>query len=194
MEKTFHVVRTKAIDAAAGIYEATISTESVDRQGDIVRAAGAQLDNFFKNPVVLFGHDYNQPPVAKALAVEKVPGVGLRARFQFPRKGVSAFADEVHRLWAEGYINATSIGFIPLKSVPLDPGRPYGSQEFQEWELLEFSIVPVPANAAAVRLALKSFTGGRANTEYTPEVTRALSKFFDELAKILGVNHRSRAK
>lgn len=193
IEKTF-TVRSKAVDAAAGIYEAMISTETVDRQGDIVRAGGAKIDNFMKNPVVLFGHSYDQPPVAKTLAVEKIPGLGLKARFQFPRKGISTFADTVHGLWAEGYINATSIGFIPLKSVPIDPGKPYGPQEFQEWEMLEFSLVPVPANQEAVRLALRSFTGrGRSNTEYAPETIKAIGEFFNALAENLGVDPRSRA-
>ena len=34
----------------------------------------------------------------------------------------------------------------------------WGAQEFLEWELLEFSIVPVPANADALRLAIKTLT------------------------------------
>lgn len=154
--------RVKAIDRAAGIYEAMISTESVDREGDIVRATGAQLGNFFKNPVVLFGHDYNAPPVAKALSVDIIPGMGIKSTFQFPAKGINQRADEIHGLWDAGFLNATSIGFIPLASKPLTDSS-WGPQEYTSWELLEYSIIPVPANADALALAAKTISRGLKN-------------------------------
>jgi HK97 family phage prohead protease len=155
--KAFSVI-SKAVDLEAGIFEAMISTEAVDRQGDIVRATGAKLDNYLKNPVVLWAHDYGDTPVAKCLSIEIMPGKGLKATFQFPEWGTSARADEVRRLWAAGFLNATSIGFIPITSMAIDPNDKYGwgPQDYVEWELLEFSIVPVPANQEALRLAVKS--------------------------------------
>lgn len=158
MFKSFVSV-TKAVDLDAGIFEAMISTESVDRQGDIVRAAGAQLENYLRNPVVLWAHDYSQPPVARALSVEIIPGVGLKSTFQFPEWGVSEQADTVRRLWAGGFLNATSIGFIPMSMTPIDPDRQWGPQDITSWEMLEYSVVPVPANQNALRLAMKSLAG-----------------------------------
>ena len=136
-------------------YEVMISTESIDRDGEIVRAAGAKLENYKRNPVVLWGHDYRLPPVAKALKVEVLPGRGLKATFKFPSKGASDLADQVHALWDEGFLSATSIGFMPLKSINLDPQKPWGPQEYTEWELLEYSIVNVPAQPDALRLAFQ---------------------------------------
>lgn len=155
--KAFSVI-SKAIDLEAGIFEAMISTEAVDRSGDIVRATGAKLDNYLKNPVVMWAHEYGEPPIARALSIEIMPGKGLKATFQFPAWGTSARADEVRRLWAAGFLNATSIGFIPLTANPIDQNDKYGwgPQDYVEWELLEFSIVPVPANQEALRLAVKS--------------------------------------
>jgi hypothetical protein len=48
------------------------SDETVDRYGDIIRASGWQLDNFRKNPVLLFGHQSGALPVGKVepIAVE----------------------------------------------------------------------------------------------------------------------------
>jgi HK97 family phage prohead protease len=159
IRKAFSVV-SKAVDVEAGIFEAMISTEAVDRQGDIVRATGAQLGNYLKNPVVLWAHDYSQPPVARALSVEIVPGEGIKATFQFPEWGSNPQADVVRRLWQAGFLNATSIGFIPLKSRPVDGEKDedfwWTPQEYLSWELLEFSIVPVPANQEALRLAVKT--------------------------------------
>lgn len=151
--KTFQA-ESKAIDIEKGIYETMISTESVDRSGDIMRAAGGDFANYMKNPVVLLGHNYSDLPVAKTLEINIIPGVGVRTRFQFPEFGLYDKADTTHKLWDAGYLNAASIGFNPKKSVNLDPEKPWGPQEYIEWELLEWSIVVVPANQDALRLAL----------------------------------------
>jgi len=157
--KTFEVEK-KTIDADAGIYEAWISTEAVDRDNDIIKAEGAILDNYRKNPVVLFGHNYRdvEAVVGKTLEVEAVPEKGVRARFQFTPKGDNPKADIAHRLWAGGFLNATSVGFNPLEYEKRkdEDGEflDYGYL-FNSWELLEFSIVPVPANQDALRLAIK---------------------------------------
>lgn len=155
--KSFSVV-SKAVDADAGIYEAMITTESTDRSGDIVRATGGQLENYLKNPVVLWAHDYSSPPIAKTLSIQIMPGTGIKAAFQFPDWGINPQADIVRQLWAGGFINATSIGFMPLTSAPIDPKYTWGPQDYTSWELLEFSIVPVPANQDALRLAVKTIT------------------------------------
>jgi len=149
--KTF-LSESKAIDAAAGIYEAMISTEGLDRDSDILTASGANLSDYEKNPVVLYAHNYMELPVAKAIEIQVIDGIGLRARFQFPERGVSEKADTVHKLWAGGFLNATSVGFQPKQVEPLGNG----GTRFKEWDLLEFSIVPVPANAGALRLAAKA--------------------------------------
>lgn len=156
MKKLAFSTVTRAVDPEAGIFEAMISTETEDRQGDIVVASGMRAEAFMANPVVLYAHDSRQPPVAKALEVAIVPG-GVKSTFQFAHQGLSARADEIHRLWAAGFLNATSIGFLPIKSEAL-PGRDddwWPPMKFLEWELVEFSIVPVPANREALRMALR---------------------------------------
>jgi phage head maturation protease len=153
--KTFPA-QSKTIDKENGIYEVMISTESVDRAGDIVRAAGGKFDDYMNNPVVLLGHEYRDLPVAKSLEIAVVSGLGVRAKFQFPEWGLYEKADTTRKLWDAGFLNAASIGFQPIKSANLDPNRPWGPQEYLEWELLEWSIVVVPANQDALRLALDS--------------------------------------
>jgi HK97 family phage prohead protease len=157
--KTF-AIDTKAVDAEAGIYEGMISTESIDRDEDIVMGAGAQLSNYMKNPVVLFGHNYREPGavVGRALEVTPIPGSGVKARWQFADESVSENAALVRRLWEGGYLNAISIGFQPQKWSKRvdDEGEELDFEfVFEEWELLEFSIVPVPSNQDALRLAVK---------------------------------------
>jgi HK97 family phage prohead protease len=101
--------------------------------------------------VVLYAHDYTDLPVAKALGIDIVPGVGLRAQIQFAPPGANPKADSVRALWAAGFLNAASVGFVPRTADPNGSGK-----RFTDWELLEFSIVSVPANADALRLAAKS--------------------------------------
>lgn len=151
--KTYHA-ESKAIDKETGIYEVMISTESEDRSGDIVRAEGCHFQDYLKNPVVLLGHDYHDLPVAKTLEISIMPGKGIRARFQFPEFGLYDKADTTRKLWDAGYLNAASIGFNPRKSINLEAEKPWGPQEYIEWDLLEWSIVVVPANQDALRLAL----------------------------------------
>ena len=102
MRKTYSC-EVKALDAEQGIYELMPSTESIDRDGDILLAVGAELDSFRKNAVVMWAHRYDEPPVAKALEIEPVIGQGLKATIQFAPAGVSERADQIHGLWRGGW-------------------------------------------------------------------------------------------
>jgi len=159
MKHKIYSVETKTVDDEAGIYEALISTEAVDRDGDIVVADGADIKNYMKNPVVLWAHDYRSLPVAKALKIEVMERIGIKATFQFPEPGTSEQADAVRKLWAGGFLNATSIGFIPKeweeREGDEDADDYLYPRKINTWELLEFSIVPVPANQEALRLGAK---------------------------------------
>ncbi len=127
-------------------YEAAITVEVEDRQGQTVVAAGGKFDAYMRNPVVLYAHDYSSLPVARTLELRPETG-RIVARFDFPAEGTYPFADTVRRLWGAGFLNTVSIGFIPLKWTE-------DWKRIEEWELLEYSIVPVPANQEALRLML----------------------------------------
>jgi HK97 family phage prohead protease len=123
-----------------------ISTDAVDRDGDSIDPKGWELDTYRKNPCVLWSHDYSQPPVAKATSIESTKN-GLAATAEFPAKGVYPFADTVYELLKGGFLSASSVGFRPIDGAPAE-GRK-GVNYFKQ-ELLEFSIVPVPANPEAL--------------------------------------------
>ncbi len=152
-------VDKKTVDAERGIFEAMITTEAVDRDGDIILADGGDLENFRKNPVVLDGHMHvTSLVVAKSLKEELIEGEGIKATFQFASRETSEHADNIRKLWEAGFLNAVSIGFILHKSEPrLDENGEElrRGRIFLEWELLEFSIVAVPANQDALRLGVK---------------------------------------
>ena len=132
----------------------TISTESQDRQGDIIEAKGWKLDSFRRNPVVLWSHDYSQPPIAKATDLQVVDG-RLVATAEFIPASISPFAETIYQMVKGGYLNGTSVGFKPIKVRPIDPEKTgleaaFGGVRFVEQELLEFSVVPIPANPEAL--------------------------------------------
>jgi HK97 family phage prohead protease len=143
---------TKAAEGDNRTLLVKISTSSPDRDGDIVVPEGGELKHFKKNPVVLFGHNYSQPPIAKAEKLS-IGDKDITARVVFPEKGLYPFADTVYDLYKAGIMSAWSIGFIPKESTHLDPERPWGPQRFEKWEMLEFSAVPVPANPEALTIA-----------------------------------------
>lgn len=153
------VVENKVVDAEQGIFEAMITTESVDRDQDIILATGGDLESFRKNPVVLDSHMYvSGAVIGKSLKEEIVEGKGIKATFQFAPREISERADNIRKLWQGGFLNAVSIGFIAHDTERRTDENGEELRKgliFNEWELLEFSIVPVPANQDALRLGYK---------------------------------------
>jgi len=150
------------VDTDERTVTATITTSAVDRDGEVVLPSGINLDNYLKNPVVLWAHNSSETPIGKALWL-KANTKRIAAKVQFPPVGVSQKADEVYELFKLGFLNAFSIGFIPTKSerptseeVRSRPAWAEASRIFHESELLEFSAVPVPANPQALATEVKS--------------------------------------
>lgn len=150
---------------------ATISTTTVDRVGDVVLPSGVDLTNFHKLPTVLFNHD------SQRLAVAKVPAGGIRTT----NSGITAKAvmlprppslpaniewqpDTLLDLFRMGAPLAFSIGFN-IKRARLAGGKDrerFGKSAervITDWELLEFSIVGIPANQDALLMAVSKCTG-----------------------------------
>ena len=183
----FNLTRAASLEGGL-VREVVISTEKPVRSGGgIARAAGAVLAPYMRNPVVMWAHNYREPPVAKATALQVEPGVGISAKFEFPAPGVYPLADVVRGLWDGGFINAASIGFSPLEweMIP-DPEAPAPKSPasrtetvpvFTKWELYEFSLVAVPRDREAVRRALEIVaTGGN----ITSDRERRVKFTFDE--------------
>lgn len=140
------------VDQAARTFWAVASTARVDRQGDSIAPEGWELANYRANPVIAWAHDYNQPPVAKALEV-RVEGGCLVFQAQFAPAEDYAFADTVFRLYQGGYLSAFSVGFQPLESevaVREADGRTLTGTRYLRQELYEISCVTLPANPEAL--------------------------------------------
>jgi len=134
-----------------------ISTAGCDRDRDRVMPRGAVLDNYQKNPVVMWGHSYYQPSdvIGRTVNLETTDG-GIMADFELrPAANDQDPQNIVRLLWDGGWVRTASIGFRPIEMQPNE----FGGNDITVWELLEWSLVPIPANADALRLAAKALDG-----------------------------------
>ena len=159
MDKMFKVFESelKAIDVESRTITALISTATKDRMGEVLLPGGADIRQFNKNPVVLFAHNYSEPPIGRALWTKKTKE-GILSKVEFAK---TQFAEEIFQLYKDGFMRAFSVGFIPKK---WDDGEIAGKdcdndkkprRTYTEWEMVEYSAVPVPANPDALALALQ---------------------------------------
>jgi HK97 family phage prohead protease len=137
------------------------STAGVDRHGDIVEQTW-DLGAYMKNPVILQNHDYHAPVVGMATrAVVEDGALVIDVLFDTSDHNPDGrrLADQV----ARGFVRAVSVGFRPSTVTPRsslpegDPRKADRGYVLGGNELLELSIVSVPANAEA--LAAKGLAG-----------------------------------
>ena len=89
-----------------------LSTDDVDRHGDVVSADGWRLEAYLRNPVLLWAHDYRHPAIGRALSASGPSRTGCWQRWS-SRPG--AFAQEVAALYACGFQWGVSVGFRPIR-------------------------------------------------------------------------------
>jgi len=137
---------TKALsDSESGTFEVVITTENLDRYQEVIKLDGWDLGHYRNNPIVLWGHDHNQP-IGMATSIEITDGKMIaKGKFAPTDK-----AQEVRKLYDFGIIKATSVGFIEKERE---------GNLITKAELLEFSFVSVPANPYALSLAMEKGLG-----------------------------------
>lgn len=169
-----------------------ISKEVKDRMGDIVRIDGIDTRNFRKKPTVLYGHNY--------AGLDPIPVIGSNIGFRKEGKSYYAgtrflnpeeeklsgkLADLANDAWVLSRMKLMgwSIGFIPKETVPLKE-KVEGTDEevttgldFKKSELLEYSLVIIPANQDAVNDAIGK---GLVTKAVMPEV-KAEPQLVDDL-------------
>lgn len=138
----------KASKLSEGEVEFVVSTNAIDSHGERINVEGIDIKDFKKNPVVLWGHDGFNLPIAKATRVWKESGK-LMARAKFYLK--DDFARKVYDYIIDGYLNAVSIGGMVQE---------WGEDgiTIEKLVMKEFSVVSVPANQEAL-VANKSLSG-----------------------------------
>jgi len=145
IKKNFNI-ELKGVDKDNKTLDAIFSTQGEDRHGDIVIQDGWDLAQFKKNPVILNSHNHSDATEV----IGKVEKGSLKIENKKLTGKIKFAVDEnpkakiIYDLYAGGFLNAFSVGFI---------AREYDPKDFSKIikaELLEVSAVSVPANAYAL--------------------------------------------
>jgi HK97 family phage prohead protease len=150
-------VRTSVPKDAAGepVVDFVSSDESVDRYNEVISANGWVLDSYLKNPVFQDSHDYST--ILRTIGKASMTQVRDGKLFQRIHFAVNAnpLAKVAHALYKGGFLNAVSVGFVPLKWQNGDSATGF-SRKYTKQVLLETSAVAIPANPNALQLAYES--------------------------------------
>ena len=138
-----------------------ISTNNLDRVRDIMNPKGMKDDEFNKTAKsVWYNHNYkfdpNALPIGRNLWLKKKED-GILAKTVFAD---TSFADDIYRLHINDFIKTWSIGFRPvydksgnIKADSIKVDKDKNIVYWEEWNLLEYSSAPIPANVFAVDVA-----------------------------------------
>lgn len=185
-----------------------ITTAARDRHGDIVLPRGcvSHLKNYTRNPRVFFAHKTDDLPIASArdpygnLALEILEDrIYSTAYFH----GETRESELIFRLVARKELQASSIGFLPIRASLIAPEDDEDLMDletgedildfrssrssnmpclrFLEWDMIEWSIVPIPANQDA--LAAHLSRGHIEGEKISPSIRRALSLYVPQQSK-----------
>jgi len=155
VQKFFVSEKAESVGAERAVIS-HITTESVDRDNEVLLPSGMKSERYEKSgKPVFWGHDYAEPRTVVGQcqwlkADPKKKGIIAKTAFRN-----TEFADEVYQLYTEDLtgqgpiLNGFSVGFIPLE---WETGKKDGDprRTFTSWELLEYSFVSIPCNADAV--------------------------------------------
>jgi len=155
-----------------------ISTMDEDRMGDIIVSRGClgRIDRYKKNPIVFLNHQSFGLPIAKSESPKGQFALEVRddkilADAYFHCK--TEESEKTYELVKLGYLKGASIGFNPIKGELIRRKKRKGSAEesddsidfksfpgirFDEWELMEWSVVGIPCNQEALE-GCKSWLG-----------------------------------
>lgn len=129
----------------------TIAANNRARSTPELELGGLRFDNYRRNPVVMWAHDAvgRSPsgglPIGRTLSIGRAADGGIVAEFEFLDD--DPFAQRIRNAWDKGFLQAASISWLPIESRPAAGG---GLRDISS-ELLEWSIVSVPADPDALR-------------------------------------------
>lgn len=138
------------------VFPFVLTSEVIDRDGDIVRINGLNYKNYLNNPVVFTDHETDKHPVGTILKIEKKRNklVGYVNFHELDEE-----SKQYKRYVEAGVYRSGSIGFKVAPdginrraTTPEEKAETGRSSVFEitKAELYEFSIVKIPANPEAI--------------------------------------------
>ena len=154
MMRAYSLLETKSIDAERREFSGVATSPQVDRVGDVIEPLGCT----YSNPtVLLWQHQHDCPIGSVHFDPPTKSGVTFRARIpKIDEPG--PLQDSTSTAWnavKAGIVRAVSVGFRPLDGQVTRNAA--GGLHFLAVELLELSLVSVPANSQATITAIKKY-------------------------------------
>lgn len=157
IDSAFSIKEDSNTDSKSVYIEGYASTVDRDRSGDVVSAAAWKkgLENYLKNPIILAYHDHDDPVGRMVEHRIDSKGLWIKAR-------ISAAA-EIYELVRDKILTAFSIGF---KIMDADYDKSADVFLIKELELVEISVVSVPANQNTLFSLAKAFKSPEQYTNF----------------------------
>lgn len=151
MNRAYSVLEIKAVDDDQRVITGIATTPEPDRVGDIVDPMGAK----FANPLPLLWQHRHDSPVG-TVVFDKPTKSGIKFKATLPIiEEAGMLKDMVDLAWQAvkaKLVRGVSIGFRALEYSFMDGG----GVRFAETEIMELSLVTVPANASATIQTIKA--------------------------------------
>jgi HK97 family phage prohead protease len=171
MDRAYSIVNIKEVDEERRVIRGIATTPSVDRVGDIVEPGGVRVAADI--PLFLY-HDSKQTVGRARLGKGSKTGIPFEASLPHVKEAgrLKDRVDEAWQMLKYRLITGVSIGFNVLNENY--ERMKDGGLRFLETEILELSLVPIPANADATITSIKSIAlqaaSGRTQSDPTPAV------------------------
>lgn len=153
MERAYSLLTIKSVDAERRLIRGTATSPVPDRAGDVLEPLGAT----FADEIPLLLHHNKQTPVGVArFEPPTKKGIDFEAELPIVTEP-GAVKDEVDRAWVSvlhKLIRGVSIGFRVIDDA-IEPLKS-GGLRFLKTEILELSLVTVPAHQAATVAIVKA--------------------------------------
>lgn len=151
LKRAYSLLETKDVDSEGRVITGVATTPRVDSYNDIVEPQGVQ----YRGPVNLYlYHDTNRPVGQVEFGKATKQGIPFKATLPDVRE-FGTVRDRVNEAWHSvkyKLLQAVSIGFRPIEYEPIKEG----GVRYKSWEMLELSLVGVPANPDATIQTIKS--------------------------------------
>jgi HK97 family phage major capsid protein/HK97 family phage prohead protease len=151
MNRAYALLTVKAVNEDLRIITGVATTPTPDRVGDIVEPLGVK----FKNPMPLLWQHRSAEPVGH-VRFDKPTKEGITFEAKMPKvEEPGRLKDRLDEAWQSvklGLVRAVSIGFRSIEHAFMDDG----GIRFIESEVLELSLVTIPAQADAKIETIKS--------------------------------------
>lgn len=163
--------QAKSINDETKTIRFKISDNQADRMGEIVDQESWDFKNYMNNPIVLWGHNPDEPEnvLGQTLALETENGQTF-AEMQFD-DDINPKAALVWKQLLKGTLRTVSVGFIAHEQE---------GNVLKNNELLEVSVVPIPANPRAIALSMKDGSLSRKDAKFLQDSMKRELEYIEQ--------------